>query len=222
MGQAKACSDKGYAMHVNDQQTIDQAGAQMLHAGSRQLFRYWEGLRAERACPDRSEFQMAKLVGILANVAIVEKSAPAQWNFRLAGTAVCDLLQQPMTGKDALAGFDSFERDVVSKTFEIAISRLQPCLVRMRLVSTAGVTVPVEFIGLPVRDATTGNVQLFGGMFALSNTESAARALLLRRELVSARLIWTEHENGDLLLEKVGRKATQLRVIEGGLSTARR
>jgi hypothetical protein len=222
MGQAAVCSDKGYAMHVNDQEAIDQAGAQMLHAGSRQLFRYWEGLRAERACPDRSEFQIAKLVGILANVAIIEKSAPAQWNFRLAGTAVCDLLQQPMTGKDALAGFDSFERDVVSKTFEVAITRLQPCLVRMRLVSTAGVTVPVEFIGLPVRDVTSGHVQLFGGMFALGNAENAARTLLLRRELVSARLIWTEHKNGDLLLNKVGRKATQLRVIEGGLSSAGR
>jgi len=203
-------------MHVKDQYDIDQAGAQLLHAGSRQLFRYWESLRAERACPERSEFQLAKMVDILPNLAIIEQSGAKTWNFRLAGTAVCDLLQQPMTGKDALGGFDSFERDVVSKTFEIAIGRLQPCLVRMRLVSTSESIVPVEFIGLPVRDTTASKVRLFGGMFAFDDSASLARTMLFRRELVSSRLIWTEHENGDLLLDKVGRKVTPFRVIDGG------
>jgi hypothetical protein len=222
MEQASSVHLQGYAMLVTDQHNINQAESQILHAGSRQLFRYWEGLRAERACPDRSEFQMAKMVAILPNLAIIEQSVTSSWSFRLAGTAVCDLLQQPLTGKDALGGFDSFERDVISKTFDVALTRLQPCLVRMRLVSTAGVVVPVEFIGLPVRDRVSGNVQLFGGMFALSNIEASARTMLLRRELVSARLIWTEHENGDLLLDRVGRKATPFRVIEGGLSQAKR
>ena len=219
MGQARPDLEKGYAMQVNDQNESPNAGSQILHHGSRQLFRYWEGLRAERACPDRSEFQLAKMVSILPNLAIIEHSAHGTWNFRLAGTVVCDLLQQPVTGQDALGGFDSFERDVVSKTFEVSALRLQPCLVRMRLVSTAGVVVPVEFIGLPVRDQASGKVQLFSGLFALGNSESANRTLLLRRELVSSRVIWTEHENGDLLMNKVGKKVTPFRVIEGGLSS---
>ncbi len=209
-------------MKVNDHNESSDAGSHILHPGSRQLFRYWESLRAERACPDRSEFQLAKMVSIMPNLAIIEQSAEGSWNFRLAGTVVCDLLQQPLTGKDALGGFDSFERDVISKTFDVSKLRLQPCLVRMRLISTSGMVMPAELIGLPVRDKTNGKVQLFGGLFALGNAESAGRTLLLRRELVSARVIWTEHENGDSLMEKVGRKATPLRVIEGGLSQLKR
>ncbi len=205
-------------MQADDRNEIDKAGTQILHPGSRALFRYWEGLRAERACPERHEIQLTLLSSLLPNLVILEDQLTGTWNFRLAGTAVCDLLQQSLTGKDALGGFDTFERDVVSKTFDVAKNRLQPCLVRMRLISTAHVINAAEMVGLPVKDSSTGKVQLFGGLFTFSEHEASQRTMLLRRELVSSRLIWTEHENGDLLLGQVGRRATPLRVIQGGLA----
>ena len=206
-------------MQADDRNGIEKAVSEILHPGSRQLFRHWEALREERPCPTRGEIQLPRLIPLLPNLSILEKPEGRPWQYRLAGTRVCDLLQQPMTGKDALAGFDNFEREVVSKTFEVAQSRLQPCLVRMRLISTVNRIEAAELLGLPVVDENSGQVMLFGGLFGFGDSHGD-RSILIRRELVSSRLIWTEHENGDKLMAQVGHVAPpRLRLIQGGLST---
>ncbi len=206
-------------MQANDRNDIDKTSAHIIHTGSRHLFRYWEALRAERPCPSRDEVEMAKLAKVLPNIAILQKSELGPWHFRLAGSAVCDLMQTQATGKDALLGFDLFERDVVGKTLDLAAERLQPALVRMRLIYVGAEPVAAEMLALPVWDNASHKVQLVGGLFAFKGEKDHTSALLQRRELVSARVIWTEHEHGDNLLEHVGRKApVALRVIQGGLS----
>ena len=206
-------------MQANDRNDIDKSASHIIHPGSRHLFRYWEALRAERACPTRAEVEMAKLSQVLPSVAIMETSQRGTWYFRLAGSEVCELLQKQVTGEDALLGFDAFERDVVGKTLNIAAERLQPALIRMRLIGTGSHTLAAEMLAMPVRDVASGKVQLLGGLFGFKGENDQFKGLLLRRELVSARLIWTEHEHGDRLLEQVGRKAPpQLTVIQGGLA----
>ena len=206
-------------MQADDRNNIDKSSAHIIHAGSRQLFRYWEALRAERPCPTRAEVRIAKLAQVLPYISIMQKSATGTWQFRLAGGEVCELLQKQVTGQDALLGFDSFERDVVGKALNLAADRLQPALVRMRLIYAGSLAVAAEMLALPVLDNASHKVQLLGGLFAFKGENDHPPGLLQRRELVSARVIWTEHEHGDNLLEQVGRKAPpSLRIIQGGLS----
>ena len=208
-------------MQADDRNNIDKSSAHIIHAGSRHLFRYWEALRAERPCPTRGEVEMAKLAQVLPHIAIMQKSEIATWQFRLAGGEVCELLQAQVTGQDVLVGFDSFERDVIGKTLNLAAERLQPVLVRMRLLYTGAQAIAAEMLALPVWDGASHKVQLLGGLFAFKGEHDRASGLLQRRELVSARVIWTEHEHGDNLLDQVGRKAApHLRIIQGGLSAS--
>ena len=198
-----------------------QSGVQMLHPGSRKLFRYWEALRAERPCPNRSDIDLRQIVEIMPNLAILESdSLQNKWVYRLAGTEICTLMGSSQTGKNALAGWDNFEKDAVSKSLVIAQDRAQPCLVRMRLIYERTPILPVEMVVLPFYDEKSVKTQLFAGIFPLLGGRTFLPAYLLRRELVSTRTIWTEHENGDSLLEQVGRTATpMLRVIQGGLAS---
>ena len=138
-------------MQANDRNDIDKSASHIIHPGSRHLFRYWEALRAERACPTRVEIEMARLAQVLPNIAIMEFSERGHWHFRLAGSEVCEILQKQATGQDALTGFDPFERSVVSKTLNIAAERLQPALVRMRMVGTGTIAMATEMLALPVR-----------------------------------------------------------------------
>jgi hypothetical protein len=194
--------------------------APMMHPGSRKLFRYWEALRAERPCPDRTEIDLRQLVDIIPHIVIIEMNSQFQeWQYRLAGTAVCELFGDSLTGLNALAGWDRFEKSAVAKSFGIAQARKQPCLVQMRIIRDAAQLISAELIVLPVFDAKLGQTQLLGGLFPLLNGKPFIPARAIRRELVSARMIWTEHETGNELVEQVGREARPfLRVIEGGRS----
>ena len=193
----------------------------MLHPGSRKLFRYWETLRAERPCPDRSDIDFRQIVEIIPNLAILEwDNLQNKWIYRLAGTEICTLMGSSQTGQNALAGWDNFEKDVVSKSLVIARDRSQPCLVRMRLIYANAPILPLEMVVVPVNDVKVDELRLFAGFFPLLSGRTFQPTTLIRRELVSARMIWTEHKAGDALLDQVGRKAAPtLRVIQGGLSS---
>jgi hypothetical protein len=205
-------------MQVFDKPELDQAGTQILHPGSRALFRHWESIRAERACPKREDVDLRQIVEIVPDLMILEKNMlNSGWQYRLAGTRVCELFQCEMTGKDALAGWDTFERDVVSKSLDITLTRLQPCLARMRFITERGSVIATEMIGLPIYSSEHGKVQIFGGLFPFLDRGLDLIDKPVRRELVSSRMIWTEHQQGDALLDMIGRKASSfLRVIQGG------
>lgn len=207
-------------MVMSNNSELSQSGVQMLHAGSRKLFRYWEALRAERPCPDRSDIDLRQIVEIMPNMVILNWDILSKtWRYRLVGTEVCGLMDQNLTGEDALGGWDSFERDIVSKSFAIANERRQPCLVRMRFDYIGAPKLAAEMVVLPIFDQKSQQVQLFGSIFPLLNGRQFVPTKLARRELVSARMIWTEHETGDALVAQIGRKAApMLRVIHGGLS----
>lgn len=196
-----------------------QAQNQMLHPGSRQLFRYWESLRAERPCPRKSEIELKNIVDVVPNLTIiVQNSEPKTWQFRLAGTKIYSLFGKEMTNADALQGFDSFERGVVSNCLDICKTRLQPSLIRMRFISEQNEVIAAEMIGLPIQDGAEGQTQIFGGLFPFTDSRLSDSAGFLRRELISARMIWTEHDAGNTLLSTVGRKTpVHLQVIQGGL-----
>ena len=143
---------------------------------------------------------------------------PFVWKFRLAGTKIYSLFGKEMTNEDVLQGWDSFERGVVANCLDIIHSRLQPCLIRMRFVSEQNEVIAAEMIGLPIQ-GEDGQIQIFGGLFPFTDGRLSDAAGFLRRELISARMIWTEHDAGNTLLGAVGRKApVQLQVIQGGLS----
>jgi hypothetical protein len=207
-----------FEMQLIDKPDLDQAGTQILHPGSRSLFRHWEAIRAERPCPSRQDIDLQQIIPIIPDLMIIEKNImKTGWQYRLAGTRLCEIMNGELTGRDALGGWDSFERNVVSKSLDITLNRLQPCLVRMRFISDRGNVLAAEMIALPILDRNNETVQIIGGIFPFAKHSSFTNDPMMRRELVSARMIWTEHEQGDALLTITGRKApAALRVIQGG------
>lgn len=205
-------------MQADDRNEIDNAITALLHPASRKLFRYWEGLRAARALPERDEISLRQLAPLLRNMSILEKSASGIWQYRLAGSGVVELMQQSMTGMDALLGFDDSARKEISHALDYAQNQLQPCLVRMRLIYMDDSREVAELLILPVNDKNLGQVMLWGGLFGFGNNRGSVGVELLRRELILNRTIWTEHK-------KAGREKDafpHLRVIQGGLLSSER
>ena len=86
-------------MLVNDRSEAGRTQNQILHRGSRLLFRYWETLRAERPCPTRQDINLRQLVPILPNIVVIEPDVMTEsgWRYRLAGTQACEILKENPT-----------------------------------------------------------------------------------------------------------------------------
>ncbi len=204
---------------------------QVLHPGSRKLFRYWESLRAERNCPERSDFDLHQVRDLIGNLFIWEfEPRSGAYRYRLAGTAITCLFKTELTGQDVLAGWDNFERRVISQVLNIAQIQLQPGLVRMRLFGELSQIIGAEALVLPIRKSAgegQGKIQLIGGVFPFTNPDQLAYSRIIDRQLVTSRTIWTEHMDGShermvqesevlAMQPSIGEKP-RLRVIAGGL-----
>lgn len=207
-------------MNLQDKPEVAHSGAQLLHPGSRILFRHWESVRAERPCPNRSDMDLRAVSKLMPWLAIVTTDqAEAAPTFKLAGTSVCDLFQSQLTGGLVGQSLDRFERRVVDETLQLSLQRLQPSLIRLRFISMQGSVTNVEFLALPVINTTLSQSQLFCGVFSFPEQSNSRNDTLYRIELVATRMIWTEHVESDQLLDQMVRpNPTALRVIQGGMS----
>lgn len=207
-------------MLYQDTTINDGADSQILHPGSRRLFSLWETLRAERAFPTREEFGFEPIKDLMPDLLVLDRDhLRNSYRFRLAGTRVCRLLGENQTGKDPLMGWDSFEADVIGKHLGMALSECQPALVRMRLKTDNGQIVAAELIVLPVQMRESNRIQLLGGMFAFRDAQVIGHTSIIVRELISARMIWTEHREAPKRpsTSQISRpKFRSLSVIDGG------
>jgi hypothetical protein len=205
----------------------DDQDTQMLHPGSRQLFRYWETLRAEKAYPRREDVDFAAIKAVMPDLVIIERDhLRKSFRYRLAGSRVCALFGMNLTGTDAFASWDHFETDVIRRHLEIALTRFQPAVIRMRLTTDRDQQLAAELVVLPVQMQNSNRVQLIGGMFPFRPAASMGHTVIAARELVSARVIWTEHQGilptqPENMLPNVGDRpvSRNFRLIDGGLAT---
>lgn len=209
--------------HDNDQDT------QMLHPGSRQLFRYWETLRAEKAYPRREDVDFAAIKAVMPDLVIIERDhLRKSFRYRLAGSRVCELFGLNLTGSDVFAAWDHFETDVIRRHLEIALTRFQPGVIRMRLTTDREQQMAAELVVLPVQMQSSNRVQLIGGMFPFRPAAGLGHTAITARELVSARVIWTEHQGAlpvqpEPIFSNAGERpvSRNFRLIDGGLAVAK-
>lgn len=202
---------------VSDMTDETTTPGEVLHPGTRAIFRHWEAIRGEAAAPHRSDIDLNLLRRYVPWLFIMERS-PRQSSYvwRLAGSKICELWRYELTGSDAFAGWDPFERDTIRRLFDGVTTALQPCALRVRLVTSLGQFIGTEFICLPIRARDANAVHIFGAAMPFRDPSSLAYDRLTAIELVSARTIWTEPVPGIRFDPPVPPRPTALQVIPGG------
>jgi hypothetical protein len=207
-------------MVVNDVKDLSQVDSQILHPGTRSLYRYWETIRAENSAPQRHALDLKVLKTLIPNLVMIERDhLRKSFKWRLAGAAACDMYREPLTGTDALARWDTFERSTVQTLYSNVVTGLQPCLLRFRLTTDRGNVIGAEQIGLPLLAKNDAQIHIFGGIFSFDDMREMRHETITRVELFGARMIWTEHLPGDELVARLQRnqgKPSRLSLIRGG------
>ncbi len=195
---------------------------ELLHPGSRTLFRHWERIRGERNAPDRADLDFRVISGVLTSIGILERQKlPTTFRWRVAGSGIGAVWGGEVTGHDILDDWKSFERQSLIAVLDGVVDSLQPFVARFRAIPEHGDIVVVELLALPVR-ANGETVHILCAALPFRDAPWLATKIERRFELTSVRIIWTEPLPGDPLAERraeaaSGRTAAQpFRLIRGG------
>ena len=193
----------------------------ILHPGSRALFRYWEGIRGERTAPDRADVDLKKIKEYVPWLFVLDRHPELQsYSWRLAGTKLCQLWRKNLTGTDFFANWSRFEREAAVRLLDSVASAHQPVVLRFRLNSSLGHSIGAEFIGLPAISRDGRTTQILGSIMPFRDIENLGYDRLTGLELSGARVIWTEPIPSATapFTGAFARPFATFQVIEGGLA----
>ncbi len=77
------------------------------------LYGYWNEVRAGRLAPQRLEIEPSRIAGILSETFMLERTDRGAYQFRLAGTRLCELFGSELRGKNFLDGWSDEDRRVL-------------------------------------------------------------------------------------------------------------
>jgi hypothetical protein len=141
---------------------------------------YWESLREGRRVPARDEVDPRPLSGALSRAFLVERIAPGQARFRVAGSHLGDLMGLELRGMPVSALFEPEARVRLSEALEAAFAT--PAVVRLALASAGGIGRPALAGGmvlLPLVDR--GEVRAaFGALSMGEHTGRPPRRIAIR------------------------------------------
>lgn len=190
---------------------------EMLHPGSRALFRYWETIRGEMSAPSRDWLDLKKIRSLVPFLFMIERKPGKTYAWRLAGTRVCELWGTELTGKPALAMGERFERETVIRHLDGVIDEHQPFVMRFRLNSALGMSVAAELVGLPLRARHDEATYAFGVIMPFREVSRPRHDEVTGFELSAARTIWTEPVPG-AAKSAAAHPQHAFQIINGGLA----
>jgi hypothetical protein len=192
---------------------------EILHPGSRALFRYWEGIRGEQAVPSRRAIDLRSISPYVSTLFIIERLGPRRTlTWRLAGSSIGDLFKRELTGSPVFKDWPQFERETSAKLLDGVIDTHQPCSIRFRLITPEGQRIGTEMIAMPILSSESAAVHIFGSLMTFSDIPGAGYSRVSKIELSSAKVIWTVPVPGDHVAAglRLPRTQPQLTLIDGG------
>jgi hypothetical protein len=209
-------------MPAQDTLFMFDAPAEILHPGSRALFRYWEAIRGEDSAPNRRELDLNRIRAFIPSLFILERHRVKGYVWRLAGTGLCYLWRRELTGTPVLSGWDTFEQHTTERLLDGVVRAHQPFVLKFRLFTSLGHDIGAEMLGLPLRSIGGSDTHVFGAVMTFRDIDALGYDRISAIELSTARVIWTEPVPGDNLRQPlrtdVAAAGQALRIISGGLA----
>jgi hypothetical protein len=205
----------------------------MKNTTSNTLFQYWDEVRANRPAPHRFEIEPAQIASILPETFILERADEHTYQFRLAGTRICQNFGRELRGSNLLEGWSvqdriTLERQLSAITKQSAVGEftIEASDIHQRPVS-------FEMLVLPLAQYNGRIDRLLGCISTLEEQDWLGTSRLMRKRLLSHELQWPNGRptfgNRNLATPSVRlpnvrnarivrTERTQLRVYDGGLA----
>jgi hypothetical protein len=205
----------------------------MKHRTLHSLYAYWNDVRAGRLAPRRLEIEPSRIASILAETFMLERLDDLTFQYRLAGTRLCELFGSELRGTNFLEGWNAEDRATLERHLALTCQQGAATLLTFEAVADIRHRIDVEVILLPLLHAGNKVGRIIGAMGTVSMPPWLASERLGARRLVRHETIWPDGRP-HAVAERIGAKPfpprpvapppivkfdrRKFRVLEGGRS----
>jgi hypothetical protein len=192
----------------------------MKHAATRELYAYWDRLRAGRSAPDRSDLEPGAIRTLLGDVFLLELGGIERHLVRLAGTRICTLLGRELKDRPFAESFAPDEWHDLYALLDGVAETAVPAVAGVVGETADGRALDLELLVLPLKHRGRTHARLLGSLVSSEWPYWAGTSPLVRFRLVSIRYLRTESRTSgdeiDLVSPPVRPAVGPLRVLPGG------
>jgi hypothetical protein len=164
----------------------------MKHAVSRELYGYWNRVRAGAPAPRRSAIEPSDIRYILADTFILEVSDREQFPIRLAGTRICAAWGREIKGDDFLDFWSDKDRDAMATLATAVAADAAAAVVTVTVRSGREKAVNGELLMLPLRHNGPAYDRILGSFALTEKPYWFGVEPIASQSIVSLRLIWPD------------------------------
>src|SRR5262245_33235166 len=148
------------------------------------LYAYWNEMRAGRLAPLRLEIEPSRIAGILSETFMLERIDAATYQYRLAGTRLCEVFGSELRGRNFLDDWSETDRHVLTHDLVTVCEQGAVAVVRFEGASNdSRHRVELEAVLLPLVHAGQRIGRIIGAMSATSTPHWLVSEPLLSRRL---------------------------------------
>lgn len=156
------------------------------------LYAYWDGLRAGRIAPLRLEIDPSRIGSILPEIYLLERTDPASYCYRLAGTRLCEIFGAELRGSNFLDGWSATDRAILAGHLRLTCEQGAATLLTVEASADSVRRVKLESILLPLMHANALAGRVIGAMSPMSSPHWLGHERLTERRLAHHELIWPD------------------------------
>lgn len=186
----------------------------MRHAATRMLFAYWDGLRGERAAPDRGEIEPGAIRHVLADTFILSTEASPEPAFRLAGTRLCALFGGELREKTLADLWELQGRAEIRRLMDAVMDDAAGAVAGITGTTETGQSIELELLLLPLRHRGKTHARMLGALSPRSVPAWLGLEPVVALRTVSIRVIWPSGRRSAMEERDMVRR--RLVVLQGG------
>lgn len=162
----------------------------MKNMSTRLVFDYWDGLRGERAAPERGEIEPGALRHALADTFVLENE-PIGPVFRLAGTRLCALFGGELRGRAFVALWPDVEsQGDMRRLVQTVMDETAGAVAGLSAETRTGTPIYLELLLLPLRYRGRTHARVLGALSPALPPDWLGLETLATMRMISLRMIW--------------------------------
>ncbi len=165
------------------------------HQANRDLFNYWNRLRADTPAPEQRLMDPALIGEALPDIFIIDVTDEGTYEIRLAGTRLCAFWGRELRGTDALSLWDGQDREGAEMLFFSIVEDAAVAVASHQMTNSKGRTIEMEMVAMPLtRRVGQKTVRRIIGAFVPWSTPFwMGMEPVVHQAIASVRMVWPEN-----------------------------